>query len=983
MSSNKTQLILYPQNYTGNYSATYTPSSSTSNIIGNPGLTQPLGANHVMDVCSYPYFGPDYLFLINAPILGVWQTYHYEGVLDNTCCHVESPTVIPVISGNRIMCEGNWDNPSTPYFYVDYINSCFGGGLEQGNSGFYQGITGLVVGQAYTVSFDLQKVFTTANCSFCNSAYANITSTSTEWVSACPQRGSYGLATDWWKDILDSNGDLWDWIVPNPNSSTGQAANWDTNSYDNYMKPGTGGLDFITTPKTFKIDFVATRVDMIFGLNMFAPASEYYFGNFDLQATVTIQIPDDDSLIDGQVNIDLYKEEEIPLTLNASDFTNAAENSSSYSKSFQIPSTKRNDTVFNHIFDVTVDSDFNPYKKTKAIVKESSQDVFEGFLKLNKITHKGGHVMYEVNLYSETTNLAGILQSRTVQDIDLAFLNHEYAADNIANSWDGQLMCSNGVPTDILIYPMCDWKGVWNNSLTALEDVFRPWINLKWLFDKILSDAGYHYNSTVLNTPQFTQLFMDFNWGESTTGAAPDTSTYGSVSFNANVGPGYQWFGGGYEDIWMNTGLTSVLMWDQTNNWYGPQLTSGFSLAVTYKIGFTNDDNDDHNLLYRIFHQNGSGNIIQMLDSGTVNIGDYGYHQVSGQFTVIMNPGDKLRFQADRSGSGNTIRTTHSSTFGQFTELEFYGSSTSLTADNLLYSQRGELSQWDIVKGIISRFNLVLISDIENPNKFLIETYDDYYDSPTANTVDWSDKFDRTEVTIEPVDKLSKDIYFHDAVDDDDFLQTQYTFQTKTIFGDASVDNSDMTQLASGQEEVVGDPFSPTICMDPGNGAILPRIFGADEDGSNPKPIANLPRILYSHGKKTLPGNHFSSNPQNNSSSFSNEDQYILLSQWFYDPTQTVQNPLQFEQNWGMQPVIWNSFTPTYNIYNTYWQKYIDTLYDKTTRIVKGKIFLTGNDINNFRFNDKILIKNRAYRVNKIDFRPGNISKIELILLPA
>ena len=51
-----------------------------------------------------------------------------------------------------------------------------------------------------------------------------------------------------------------------------------------------------------------------------------------------------------EVILDLFTSEPIPLTLNVDDFTNAAEADASYSKSFDIPGTKKNNKFFNNIY---------------------------------------------------------------------------------------------------------------------------------------------------------------------------------------------------------------------------------------------------------------------------------------------------------------------------------------------------------------------------------------------------------------------------------------------------------------------------------------------------------------------------------------------------------------------------------------------------------------------------------------------------------
>ena len=69
------------------------------------------------------------------------------------------------------------------------------------------------------------------------------------------------------------------------------------------------------------------------------------------------------------------------------------------------------------------------------------------------------------------------------------------------------------------------------------------------------------------------------------------------------------------------------------------------------------------------------------------------------------------------------------------------------------------------------------------------------------------------------------------------------------------------------------------------------------------------------------------------------------------------------------------------NLYNIYWGDYIDELYHKDTRIIKVEAYLTAEDIYNINFNDTILIKSTEYRIYKIDYRAGSMSKLQLITI--
>jgi hypothetical protein len=73
---------------------------------------------------------------------------------------------------------------------------------------------------------------------------------------------------------------------------------------------------------------------------------------------------------------------------------------------------------------------------------------------------------------------------------------------------------------------------------------------------------------------------------------------------------------------------------------------------------------------------------------------------------------------------------------------------------------------------------------------------------------------------------------------------------------------------------------------------------------------------------------------------------------------------------------------PVDNLYTTYWQEYLTQLYAADTRIVKMKVNLTSSDISNFKFTDKVMIKNRAFRVNSIEYKPNTLATVEFILLP-
>ena len=89
-----------------------------------------------------------------------------------------------------------------------------------------------------------------------------------------------------------------------------------------------------------------------------AAALDFNILNISAQPVVG-QVPSTDpNIIDnGQVILDLYEDEDLPLTLSVDDFKNVAEKVQSYSKAFNLPATKRNNRIFDQVFEVTRSDD--------------------------------------------------------------------------------------------------------------------------------------------------------------------------------------------------------------------------------------------------------------------------------------------------------------------------------------------------------------------------------------------------------------------------------------------------------------------------------------------------------------------------------------------------------------------------------------------------------------------------------------------------
>ena len=87
--------------------------------------------------------------------------------------------------------------------------------------------------------------------------------------------------------------------------------------------------------------------------------------------------------------LDLFEDETIPITFTVNDIRDVSSKNTSYSKDFDLPATKKNNRYFNHIYEITADTTFNPYRRARAILNQQGTTIFEGFLQLRLYSSYG------------------------------------------------------------------------------------------------------------------------------------------------------------------------------------------------------------------------------------------------------------------------------------------------------------------------------------------------------------------------------------------------------------------------------------------------------------------------------------------------------------------------------------------------------------------------------------------------------------------
>ena len=736
------------------------------------------------------------------------------------------------------------------------------------------------------------------------------------------------------------------------------------------------------------------------------------------------------SLSNGQVICDLYENEDIPLTLSVDDFKNAAEQVQSYSKAFNLPATKRNNQIFDNLFEVTRSvqgvASFNPYAKTRCELKQDGFILFEGYLRVIDIQDKEGEISYNVNLYSEVIAFADILGDRTFNDIDFTELTHAYNYTSIKNTWDGNnLILDNALPagsyagtgttTGVVRYPFVDWNHqytVGTNGkpvLPNLESSFRPFITLKYLIQRIFAETNlFTYTSDFIdNDPDFQKLHMDFNWGGDTFPTA--NNEYNGSWFTTN--PAANQGTGSFKPLALSTAAGTSLSGSTLPPNYDEDIADNFITSTT--------TNEMYQIFYNYTIENVSGTGAETVDfqwvhtdtdpstsvvtTNVINPRTYSvlhtgvnWQSYVGGFTVVLRSiGDTIKAQFKAPATCSQM---------QFASRVRFVQSSFTVNSATLNTLRGELGQWEFIKGIMTMFNLVSMPDPVNPNNILIEPYNDIFlNNPDSADppLDWTDKVDVSEIKLNPLTDLNKKTMFKFVEDDDDYIFNVYKNSVQGhLYGsklfDATLATGGLQSVLDGEEEIVAEPFAATVSkplMSQFYDFIVPSIYSYNADDGTSEGFDNAPRIMYMVGTRkststSLPfiSTLYSVPAQNGSLANFNENAFLQFCHLTDVPTVVSNPPLatdtkdfHFGECQLINPI--GDSTPN-NLFNTYWLPYFNELYNPDTRTMTLKVNLSPGDINTFKFYDTVFIKNRTFRVNKIDYKPNDLATVEFILIP-
>jgi hypothetical protein len=706
---------------------------------------------------------------------------------------------------------------------------------------------------------------------------------------------------------------------------------------------------------------------------------------------------------DETVLLQLSDSSPVKLTLSVTDL-NPFSPASFYSQTFSVPGIGPNTKFFQDVYNVNGVS-FNPAITAQAWILQDGFLFSNGNLNLKSVSvnEKTGSISYQVFFMGDVSDFSSAVGENGLNTIDTSEINHELNYSNVITSWGASGGTTGGLKDGNVIYPLIEWgydydantkipiqptlsqgfQGSFTQGPTAglLMEQMKPAVRVKWIWDKIMSDAGYTYTSTFLNSDLFDSLYMSSDSATRPTFTAePGICEVTSKRFTIPVGteikvpydvvlsdPAFAFNIGQSEWVCPVDGTYSFFVEGkcQLDPFFPTTPSAAFRVAF-----FIND-----------VLTSWSSIITTISPSSAIT-----WSEVLTSSPLLR--GDRVSFRIEQLSFGNS------------NAIFFDNSFSCLVAPNdvvlsSLFPTESIMKKIDFIRSITKCFNLVFSPSKTVQNEFLIEPWIDWI--LLGKERDWTKYFDGSTPTVSsPVFMDQQKVIQFKGQQDDDWLNKQVQDQTKFDWQFRQID-SDIEVLRGKQEIVTGFagtpmqsiPANTTSFPDwvfPSCGRINPGIAEQPNSGQM-QPITPKPRLVFYNGLQATPVSWYLSNVIGDSSAGQIQSQYPLVSPYSAWPPNLF-TTLNF--NFRSKTQTWSPFSSyvgqtSSDLYTEYWEEYVNWLYDPFNRKVQATLRLDPAEIQELEFNDKIWIKDSWYFVQKVtDYVVGEagLLRCDLVKVP-
>jgi hypothetical protein len=699
--------------------------------------------------------------------------------------------------------------------------------------------------------------------------------------------------------------------------------------------------------------------------------------------------------------VDLYENENISLNYSFNDIKDLTPRGN-FSRTFRIPFTETNAKIFGFVQENTFQfSGFNPKRKINASITVDTIPIIEGYVQFKAAYTSNGEVSdLEIVFFGNVVDFF-----KTIGDADFKnYISAELQTDfDFTISYDTIPDFNN---TDDVYLGLTDRGQNWvmnvsesgtRNIMSEYADTvpkvgeLTPFVRSRYIFDKIFALSGFQFNDADSATliEQLDKMWIPWI-GESDLIAQqgnPDTARFkltnsGTITLDTNDFTLTNFTNGGSSFV-AELPTLNIDIDPGSNVSAGNIYTAPFSGSYVVSGNMTIQTDLPISMINMGF----------LLSDGTSN-----YLMINSAYIVLVsidpNTGDNIY----NTNTDVTLSTGTSSSFVQqgwtikpiiyiqnadYQQalnlnplITFTISSFEVGTLDISKPLYGNLIDWsanapvmkcsEFMSSLFKMFNLVVIPDDVNPKLLTLKPIQEYLSEGVAK--DWSDKLD-----------ISKDITLSSTAD----YQAQQNMWTYKSMNDY------YNQLYNSQGERV---YGRLLLVDPENDFATKEqkteiMFGATPLNTIKGSDYPIPKFQSANGQFASPGPRILYRTENEITFkiFNDTLQgYVLITlNLFSHYTRVTPTIADEDLNFGQEtPLHYINSTPWKTLYARYWNDYIADIYAPDARIIEAFFALDFADIYQFKYNDKIYIKDAYYRILEIsDYVVGMQDSVKVKLI--
>ena len=134
----------------------------------------------------------------------------------------------------------------------------------------------------------------------------------------------------------------------------------------------------------------------------------------------------------GGWRLDQFADEAATVVSSVLDITDITKNTGDYTKTFTVPASKRNNILFKHWYDATIDNSFDARIKVDGRIDLDGITFKSGKFRLSKVAvRKNAPSSYTINFFGKLPSLKDIVKKDYLTDLDLSAFDHDYDSTNV------------------------------------------------------------------------------------------------------------------------------------------------------------------------------------------------------------------------------------------------------------------------------------------------------------------------------------------------------------------------------------------------------------------------------------------------------------------------------------------------------------------------------------------------------------------------